>query len=228
MKRIIIFLLCVNILINLLEAQDQPAKWDSTYRPSTYYRLVDQFNSFKHTKKDIIFLGNSITFGIDWCELLELPKARNRGISGDRTFGVLERLQEVIEGKPAKVFILIGINDILHNVPDSIVILNYKNIISRIIKGSPNSKIYIQSILPVNESFPKYKSIIQKSDRIITVNKALKQLAKDYKVTYIDLYASFTDSNGQLKSKYTYDGLHLTLAGYQQWKGILFQGRYLR
>lgn len=83
--------------------------------------------------------------------------AHNRGVSGDTTFGVLERLDEVTEGHPSKIFLLIGINDISRNFPDGQILQNYKEIISRIQKESPKTKVYIETILPVNKSFNVYK-----------------------------------------------------------------------
>ena len=104
------------------------------------------FKSFPNSNKDIVFLGNSITAGIPiGMNCCSCNNARNRGISGDITFGVLERLDEVIEGKPAKVFILIGINDISRNIPDSVIIRNYRKMVTRIQTGSPATKIYLQT-----------------------------------------------------------------------------------
>ena len=82
----------------------QQTKWDSTYRPGNYDQKVANFRSYPNSKKDIVFLGNSITDYGEWTELLQLPEAKNRGISGDITFGILERLDEVTEGSPAKIF----------------------------------------------------------------------------------------------------------------------------
>src|SRR6476660_6151380 len=138
MKRISLLALFFSLAI-LTRAQE---KWDSTYRPGSYQLKVDQFRSFPNSKNDVIFLGNSITAGTDWNELLRLPQARNRGISGDITFGVLERLDEVTEGKPAKIFILIGINDVSRNIPDSVIIANYHRMIDRIRKASSATRIY--------------------------------------------------------------------------------------
>src|SRR5688572_7850672 len=88
--------------------QAQTVKWDSTHRPGNFAQRVEQFRSYSNTPGEVVFLGNSITAGTDWNELLQLKNARNRGISGDITFGVLERVDEVTEGKPAKLFVLIG------------------------------------------------------------------------------------------------------------------------
>src|SRR5690349_7111909 len=147
MKR---FLLTLFVFSFFVSVHAQTEKWDSTYRPNNFSLRVEQFKAYPNFSQDIVFLGNSITAGVDWMELLGNPHARNRGISGDITFGVLERLSEVTEGKPAKVFILIGINDISRNIPDSLILQNYQQIIQRIKKESPVTKIYFYTLLPVN------------------------------------------------------------------------------
>jgi len=209
-------------------ANAQASKWDSSFRPNGYSLKVGQFKSFKNSRQDYIFLGNSITAGTDWNELLNINNARNRGISGDITFGVLERIDEVIEGQPAKIFILIGINDISRNIPDSFIVSNYKKIIDRIKAGSPKTAIYFQTLLPVNNEFTQFKNHYNKDVHIAYVNAALKQLARDCKVHLIDLNPNFRDANGKLDKKYTEDGLHLNIEGYKVWASILKKGNYLK
>jgi len=202
-------------------AHAQTAKWDSTYRPGIYDFEVGLFNSYPNSTKDIIFLGNSITARNDWNELLQMPNVRNRGISGDITFGVLDRLDEVIEGHPAKVFVLVGINDISRNIPDSVILHNYKRIIDRIKAGSPQTKIYFQTLMPVNNTFTQFKSHYNKDEHIAAVNEGLKKLGAQEHITVIDLHQHFLDSEGRLKKEYTLDGLHPNAAGYAVWKKIL-------
>ena len=196
-------------------------RYDSTYRPATWQVQVDYFKSHPNSKKDIIFLGNSLTAHMDWLELLGEKHARNRGISSDITFGVLERLDEVIEGKPAKVFLLIGINDISRNVPEHVILANYSKIVRRIKAGSPKTRIYVQTLLPTNNSFDKFKKHYNKEKETATVNQGIKEIAAQEKVTLIDLHPHFADSNGQLKTAYTHDGLHLTIEGYKKWAELL-------
>ncbi len=207
------------VLISSVKAQT--VKWDSTYRPGSYNQKVGLFKSYANSDKDIIFLGNSITDQVDWNELLQLPEARNRGISGDITFGILERLDGVIEGHPAKVFILIGINDISRNIPDSVILSNYKKIIRRIKSGSPKTKIYFQTLLPTNNTFTQFKTHYNKEEHIAAVNEGMKQLAKKEQITLIDLHPHFLDAEGRLEKKYTIDGLHLNASGYTVWTKIL-------
>lgn len=206
----------------------QQAKWDSTFRPNNYDLKVGQFKSFPNSTNDIIFLGNSITAGVDWNELLQMSNVRNRGISGDITFGVLQRLEEVTEGKPSKVFILIGINDISRNIPDTIILDNYKKIIRSIKKATPRTKIYFQTLLPVNNEFTQFKNHYNKDEHIAFVNAGLKKLGAQEGITIIDLNPHFQDANGKLDKKFTQDGLHLNAEGYKVWASILTKNNYLK
>ncbi|MBP8067443.1 MAG: sialate O-acetylesterase, partial [Pedobacter sp.] len=205
----------------------QTVKWDSTHRPGKFVEQVAKFKADPITKKDYIFLGNSITAGTDWAKLLSLPQAKNRGISGDITFGVLERLQEVIDRKPAKVFILIGINDISRNIPDAVILSNYKKMISRIREGSKKTQIYFYTLLPVNSSFEKFKNHYGKDDHILYLNDEIRKFTAK-KVNVIDLYPAFLDKDNHLRAELTKDGLHLIPEGYQVWKTFLEKGGYLR
>ncbi|MBB5438190.1 lysophospholipase L1-like esterase [Pedobacter sp. AK017] len=205
----------------------QEVKYDTTARPGSFLKKIEEFKKEGITKKDFVFLGNSITAGTNWAKLLDLPNAKNRGISGDITFGVLERLDQVISGKPAKVFVLIGINDISRNIPDSLILRNYKNIISRIKTGSKKTKIYFYTLLPVNASFNKFKNHYGKDEHILWLNSEIRKLA-DKKVTVIDLYTHFIDGENHLKANLTHDGLHLKPEGYQVWAEVLKNGGYLK
>lgn len=202
-------------------AQAQTLQWDSTVRPNNYAIKVEQFRSFPNASTDIIFLGNSITAGTDWNELLGITNAKNRGISGDITFGILERLDEVTEGKPAKLFILIGINDIQRNFPDSVIARNYKKMIQRIKSASPATKIYFQTLLPVNNEFTQFKNHYNKDEHILYVNSQLKKIASEEQITLIDLHPHFLNADKKLEKKYTMDGLHLNAAGYTLWASLL-------
>lgn len=221
----LLFLFCTTLLYTAVLSQT--VKWDSTFRPNNYELKVELFKTFPNKKTDIIFLGNSITAGTDWMELLGRTDVRNRGISGDITFGVLERLQEVTEGKPAKVFILIGINDISRNIPDSLIVGNYQKIIQRIKKESPSTKIYFHTLMPVNNEFTQFKNHYNKDEHILYVNEQLKKMGAREKITVIDLYPHFLNADKKLDKKYTIDGLHLTAAGYKVWATILQKGKYL-
>lgn len=189
----------------------------STY----YYQKKSLFKILPNASDEIIFLGDSITDGNNWSEMFGNPLVKNRGISGDVTQGVLCRLGEVLESKPAKIFIMIGINDLGRGKPVKYVLSNYEEIIQTIQEKSPGTKIYIQSLLPVNPDFGMFTGHMKAMDEIPVVNKGLAVLADSYGATYIDLYAAFATDEGKLKPKFTNDGLHLKGAGYLKWQQII-------
>ncbi len=204
-----------SILSFFFTAATAQAKWDSTYRPGTYENQVAHFKAFPNSKKDVVFFGDSIFDYIDWNELLQMKYARNRGISGDITFGLLQRLDEVTEGKPAKVIILIGINDIARNIPDAVILQNYEKIIHRIKTESPRTKIYFNTLMPVNNTF-SVKSHFNKDEHIAYINQQLEQICSREKITLINMHDPFLDSEKRYDKKYTYDGLHPNVEGYKK------------
>ncbi|MBB1286409.1 family 20 glycosylhydrolase [Flavisolibacter sp. BT320] len=194
---------------------------------STYYhQRVTHFKSLPQTKEDIIFMGNSITDGGEWSELFDDLRVKNRGISGDVTTGVLNRLNEVVSRKPAKVFLLIGTNDLARGLsPDSVV----KNILltaAYLKQESPATKLFVQSILPVNEAFKKFGGHTSKAAHIKQVNSRLQQEAATHSFTYLDLFSAFANEAGKLRPDLTNDGLHLSGKGYLLWKHLVFPAVY--
>lgn len=163
-------------------------------------------------KKDIVFIGDSHTQKFDLIEFLNNVNTKNRGIDGDVTAGVLQRLDAVTNGHPEKIFLQVGINDIFLRQNLTEAIPNYKRIIRKILKDSPESKIYIQSIFP---------SKLADRDTVIKYNRVIKQISKDNGLTFINLYDSFNDK-GELNKKYDCgDAIHLNGAGYVLWTKIL-------
>ncbi len=201
-------------------AQDTVAV-DSSYLNSHYVQRLAFFRQMPAQKKEIVFLGNSITEGGEWQELIPGKHVLNRGISGDVTFGVLARLDEVVSSKPSKIFILIGINDLKRGIPAGVILANYHKMISYIKEKSPHSKIYIQSILPVNKYMlpESYKKIT--NDIINSLNIKLREFAKAGGIGFIDLHKVFEDKNGQLPKELSIDGLHLRSAAYINWVNYL-------
>lgn len=197
------------------------AQADTTYRTYFYEQRQSMFEQLPDDEGEIIMLGNSITNVGAWEELLQNPLVKNRGISGDNTFGVLARMDEVLSSKPAKIFILIGINDIAQNNPPEVILANYRKIIQRIINDSPSTSIYVQSLFPTNNVFTRFAGHQNKDDLIRAVNAGIASLSIEYGLTFIDLYPQFQDAEGKLDTLYTNDGLHLLGTGYLKWAEIL-------
>ena len=189
----------------------------STY----YYQRKTLFEKLPNSANEIIFLGNSISDGCNWSELFTNPHIINRGISGDVTDGVLDRLNEVTESKPAAIFIMIGVNDLARGRSVEYIVSNYQQMLERIVSDSKETKIYVQSVLPVNDEFQKFKNHVNKTKQILAVNEELKKMSKNYGATYIDLFSVFSIDDNKLNPAYTNDGLHLTGEGYLLWKSVV-------
>lgn len=223
MKWIISFL-----LLSSLSAFGQKRPYDTVPNlPEHYWVRMEKFKKEPVVPGKIIFLGNSITEGGRWRQLLKDSTIINRGIAGDNTFGVLARLDEIVKLKPASLFVLIGTNDLSKKIPDEAILENIFTMISRIKAGSAKTKIFIQSILPVNETVERFPQQFNNSMHINTINDQLARYATRLRYTYVDLYEKFIDNQGRLDAKYTFDGLHLNAAGYQRWVEILKELKHL-
>ena len=182
-----------------------------------YYHRKEHFESLPDTENEIIFLGNSITDNAEWWELFEDTHVKNRGIGGDDTDGVLERLGEVTSSRPDKIFIMIGTNDLAYMKSAEHVLTNYAKILDRIEQDSPGTRIYIQAILPTDDAI----HTLRKNADIRGLNESLEAMATERGHTYLDLYNPFAGEDGKLNPDYSLDGLHLNGAGYQLWKELI-------
>ncbi len=195
--------------------------------PEHYWVRMEKFKKEAVVPGKIVFLGNSITEGGKWKLLLKDSTVINRGISGDNTFGLLARIDDIVKLKPSALFILIGTNDLSKKIPDEAVIENIFTIVSKVKAGSSKTKIFIQSILPVNETIEGFPKQFNNTIHINTINDQLARYATRMRYTYVDLYGKFIDSQGKLDAKYTYDGLHLNAVGYQRWVEVLKELKHL-
>lgn len=182
-----------------------------------YYQRASLFDALGVDSTDIVMLGNSLTNGCEWHELLGMSNVKNRGISSDVIQGVADRLPSLIKGRPAKIFLLIGVNDVSHNLGVDSVSEAYVKLIDKIRTDIPDTKLYVQSMLPINISFGKYLGMADKGDQIVKINERIKNHAQDMGFTWIDLYSVMADDQGHLKREYTNDGLHLLAPGYVAW-----------
>lgn len=214
MKKVYFVLLCLLLIGAPLSAQNSSR---STY----WYQKQTLFESLPTSPEDIVMLGNSITDGGEWAEILDNVHVKNRGISGDTTDGVLQRLSSITDGRPAKLFLMIGINDFAQGISGDSIARNIEQIICRIKAESPETEVYVQSILPISDEitlFPGHKAHLS---QVAPTNAMIRAICERQGVTYVDLYSSFVTSDGKLDLRYSNDGLHLLGEGYKLWGSII-------
>ena len=175
-------------------------------------------------KGGVVFIGDSITEGMPLEIAFPEKNVINRGIGGDRISGVTERLDVSAEKlEPETVYLMIGINDILWDNGNTNEQLGkeYDELLKQLRKCAPQARIYVQSILPVTGNFSEH------NPRVEEMNDIIEDLAKSHKLEWVDLRPALSDENGELKSRYTMDGVHLMLEGYLAWfKEILGPDEY--
>jgi lysophospholipase L1-like esterase len=175
-------------------------------RVATQYELLDV------EPGDTVFLGDSITYGGQWDELFPDTPTRQRGIDGDTTSGVLARLAPIASAKPRQVFLLIGTDDLFFGVPEEEIVANVTEIVERILNASPETEVYVQSVLPRAARYQQ---------RVESLNAALEPAVAP-KATWINLYPRFLDDAGtSIENNISNDELHLLGPGYMIWRDAI-------
>lgn len=169
-------------------------------------------------KEKIIFVGDSIT---DWYDLNNHYNYDNKiiinsGISGYKTKNIIDRFDNLVEQHQAdKLFLMIGTNDISAGIEEDEIVSNTIEIIDMIKKLSPNTKIYYETIYPVNNEIKKNYVKIKKNEKINYINKKMKEYCDENDIIYLDVHSILVDENGNLDNKYTKDGLHVNETAYE-------------
>ncbi len=177
---------------------------------NTYYlhkkSLFELLSSNKQAK--IVMLGDSITERGLWSELTSRCDIINRGISGDTTLGLLNRLGS-LNPSLEKAYLMIGVNDIFKGRSVNYIFNNYTKIIT--ILKKKNIEPVIESALYLGTNMPNsYNKKIKK------LNSLLIRYAHKNRITFIDLNSKLSP-NGYLSERYSLDGVHLNAKGYSVW-----------
>jgi hexosaminidase len=178
---------------------------------SHHRQRVGQFDRQPVEAGDVVFLGDSLSEFGRWDDWFTDVRVRNRGIAGDDTVAVLARLDEIVEGGPAKVFLMIGTNDLSNGADEGDIVVNVAQIVSRITTGSPDTQVYVQSVLPRGR---RYRA------RVESLNHRLRAAVAGEAV-WVDLHRDFVDEDGSIKDALSNDELHLLDEGYVVWRDVI-------
>lgn len=185
-----------------------------------YQKRVNDFKEYNKLTSEggIVFVGDSLTENYNVYEYFKGYQVYNRGIGGDTTVGLLNRMDESIyQLKPSVVVLLIGINDfeLVKDSSKETIFNNISLIISKIKENCPNTKIILESLYPVHKkenSKVDINCVIRKDNaKIREVNELIKTIEG---VSYLDVNSHICDSDGDLLIDYTMEGLHINTYGY--------------
>ena len=198
-------------------ADTAAAKPDTLSIDKTYYPGRRAFYELTPVKKhNIVMLGNSLTERGLWGEYFQPAYVLNRGIGGDCISGMINRVQPIVDGRPKAIFIMGGANDLLFSkISNEKLLQQYERLLDIIARGTPRTRVYIQSLLPLNEAHNE-TFMKGKNARFAEFNALLRAMAERRGLTFIDIWSAM-QRNGELPEEYTFDGIHLKAAGYAVW-----------
>lgn len=189
------------------------------------YEKQNQEVLSKNIAPNSVFMGDSITEG--WFSTDPGFFTENnfvgRGISGQVTSQMLLRLREdVIKLKPKRVIILAGTNDIAENQGPISLDKVFGNIVSMAdLAKANNIKVILCSVLPAYD-FP-WRKDLQPADKVIALNKMIKDYAVKNKITYVDYHSALKDDKNGLPKEIAEDGIHPNKLGYEKMEAILMK-----
>lgn len=208
----VVFLAVVSVLTAVLikNANDKKKAEQTIAFFQKYYdeKLVSyeaENEKYSDYEVDVAFLGDSLTDGYDLEKFYPDLVVANRGIGGDTTVGLEDRLDvSVYDLKPKVAVILIGANNM------QTMLDNYEDILAGMKENLPNTEVIILSLTSMSGDWGKNNQLAAYN------NVSIKLLCEKYSYAFVDLYSALFDiKTGGIRAEYTTDGGHLTDAGYE-------------
>ena len=207
MKRVIAFLLLA-VLLSLCGCTDErEAEWAAqiaAYREAKLVAYAEENERYADYECDVAFLGDSLTDGYDLGCYYPQYSVANRGIGGDTTVGLADRLAvSLYELKPKVAVLLIGVNNI------DTMLDNYEDILKSFCENVPNTEVVILSLTSMGGEWGRKNQLAAYN------NVQLELLAEKHSLEFVDLYSPLLNlEDGEIYDEYTTDGGHLTHEGY--------------
>ena len=181
-------------------------------------KKVTEEKVVKIVDDNYIFVGDFHTDNLNFEDLdYHYTKLNNQDYKTEDLLNNLEDL--VYRYNPSIVFIELGFNDLKDGVEAVDTVTNLSEIIDNIKKNRTYTKIYIESIYPINTDIENFdEDLINENvtnERINNLNEMIEELAKDKKVEYIDVYKELS-LNDKLNEEYTDNGVYLNTNGYEK------------
>lgn len=167
---------------------------------------------FNKVFEDSVIMGDSRGEGLTEYEILSPSSVV--AYKGRTTIKAKDDISSVVDLAPSKIFMTYGMNDLELFSNSQEFIKNYEALIKSVKAKLPNSKIYVTSIIPTNNSainkHPKFKNVY-------SFNDGIKGMCKNLNVEFIDVGGSMNSD----KNLYEPDGIHFKPEFYKGYLTIL-------
>ncbi|MCL2497082.1 MAG: GDSL-type esterase/lipase family protein [Symbiobacteriaceae bacterium] len=179
-----------------------------------------------------LFIGDSLTHGLDLYKvipqatfvastginLLTMRTSRLFTLADGSTGTMIQKITSLTA--PGKIYLMLGSNGI-NWIAISRMVEEYGDLVDELKDTFPKAIIYVQSMLPA-QSYVAGSQPGFAASNVQAYNKALKAMAAEKEVTYLDVQGVFSNSEGYLKAEHSSgDGIHITAAGYRLWYDYL-------
>ena len=213
-----IFIVCTMIIslviitFYLFKNQIRPNYLEKTVVSSKRYQSKLKRLKAKSLKKGaIILFGDSVLESLSF----ENNNIYNYSIGGE-TIGLLKkRITEREYPDSCSVIIMIGLNNFLFNMSPKKTYEEYQSLIDLTTSKLSFHTIILLELLPISAN----SFFVDKDEINLLIqefNIQIRSLVKNDvsgKIYFIPLYGQFKDHNNNLKTTYTYDGIHLNANG---------------
>lgn len=206
---ILAFLLSLAYIFGVYLPDRQLKKEHEAFAREYYSQKLRSFalenESIVRGETDVLFIGDSLTDGYDVAKYYPDLKVLNRGIGGDTTFGLEDRLEESVYAvQPKTVVMLIGANNMDR------MFENYEDILISMKENLPDSRVILLSLTSMGGDWGRKNHLAAYN------NVKIKALAEEYGFAFVDLYTPLLNlATDEIYEEYTTDGGHLTPLGYE-------------
>ena len=191
---------------------------------------------------DAIFIGNSLFVGLQKSAVINANFHASIGMSVQQFFtkeNVISPDGEMADDATPlrvsvaealardndfnRIYLMFGINELGWNSANAFVTL-YEQVIDTILSIRPDTVIYVQHILPVNEAIYTSGTDVSpfiNNERIAQFNQAISAMAERKQIVCLTPGEIFSDENGQLFADATTDGIHLNGVYLRKWVDYL-------
>ena len=161
---------------------------------------------------DVVVIGDDHVAAADWSALLRPHPVAARGIVGDTARDVRRRIDEVVDAGPVAVAVLAGGADLAARRARADTVHDLAQIVDRIQLGSPDTRVILHTVPPRDDRF---------ADAVGPLNDDVWRVARDRRVSVVDLHAAVADPRGRLRRDLTNDGIGLLGPAYVRWRDLL-------